>query len=860
MRKEQDTAISKKAKGEASTPSLKISHNFDRVMVHARYPMTRLQPKLKVSQAGDQYERQADAIADQVTQFPSSPGQTANRANLRTKLLPAMPKPGGAGGMPAPPGLASQLAHAGSEGAPFASPIRQEMEEAFSFDFSQVRIHAGEQAASMAQSLQARAFTHGQDIFFNRGQYGPVHSAGKRLLAHELAHVVQQSTTSSAPALQRQGMSRDWQHEADRMTTAELEAEIQAIQAQLMEFMESNEETEQLSEGLAILERTLMQRQRGRIRFRQGLQSLRESQRQRAGESSAAGALEVAVLPQNAQVVFTMGFATGFFTELPPGEVLDAEQDLNEHYLQFTGGYLVGLPVGLWHGLTGLLEGLWTLAQLGARLSPAGILYTLGEQAWAFGSDPQGYIRQRRQEYEQVRAIARALQEFGEEFREDPSIVMQWSGDLGLALGEHMGGRFTDEFLRQSAYEKGYMVGDIAGMILFEILLEIILAVATEGVGNLIRGVAAVGQGLRAGGRLANVLRRMLEASPAIRRLLQALNRGEDVLDVARASERAIDAAEDVASAPARQRGGNVVDLDEYRRRRQAADRPPSEPAAAERPVELPEEQELPMAVGQEFTPSSRVRDPNAPRASAGEGGGRGGTGTGPGDTLGAAGPESAGTGSGRRPPDAVRPETGSELERSLIDEHLGSVRATGGQQLIFRGGGRRSLRTFYDEMLQHRRSGAGLPSRFRPGVLSQSTRRFIESHPDLLRTWERIGGSRIAEDMAQELARLRQAQRQLPTGSVEFRSLDRRITLLDDELRRVVDWETGSVGSKRPDLVEVFPERRQIVVTDITQTPFNEWHNFKTRFYAAAISEVFGGWETIAVDASRSVVRALTP
>jgi hypothetical protein len=66
------------------------------------------------------------------------------------------------------------------------------LSNALGADFSGVKVHTGQNAVEMNRSLNARAFTHGNDIYFNKGEYNPESSEGKRLLAHELTHVVQQ--------------------------------------------------------------------------------------------------------------------------------------------------------------------------------------------------------------------------------------------------------------------------------------------------------------------------------------------------------------------------------------------------------------------------------------------------------------------------------------------------------------------------------------------------------------------------------------------------------------------------------------------------------------------------------------------
>jgi hypothetical protein len=77
-------------------------------------------------------------------------------------------------------------------------PVRAEMESRLGHDFSRVRIHADAHADTSAHALHARAYTVGQDVVFAAGQYAPHNEAGRRLLAHELAHTTQQGSVSIA--------------------------------------------------------------------------------------------------------------------------------------------------------------------------------------------------------------------------------------------------------------------------------------------------------------------------------------------------------------------------------------------------------------------------------------------------------------------------------------------------------------------------------------------------------------------------------------------------------------------------------------------------------------------------------------
>jgi len=81
-----------------------------------------------------------------------------------------------------------------SGGRPLTKKARSEFEHAFDIDFGKVRIHTDSQAVQMSQDIGAQAFTHKNHIFFNEGKYNPEAIEGKRLLAHELTHTIQQQT------------------------------------------------------------------------------------------------------------------------------------------------------------------------------------------------------------------------------------------------------------------------------------------------------------------------------------------------------------------------------------------------------------------------------------------------------------------------------------------------------------------------------------------------------------------------------------------------------------------------------------------------------------------------------------------
>lgn len=106
---------------------------------------------------------------------------------------------------------------ASSSGQPLPSSVRARMEPALGEDLSRVRVHTGPAAESAADRLDARAFTLGTDIAFNRGQFQPGTPAGDAMLAHELAHVAQQRGASpNGPASQSESAA----HESDATSSA----------------------------------------------------------------------------------------------------------------------------------------------------------------------------------------------------------------------------------------------------------------------------------------------------------------------------------------------------------------------------------------------------------------------------------------------------------------------------------------------------------------------------------------------------------------------------------------------------------------------------------------------------------------
>lgn len=158
-----------------------------------------------------------------------------------------------------------QLARGG--GQALDTKVRGQMESAFGADFSKVRVHTDAGAHSLNRALNARAFTTGQDIFFNQSEYNPGRSGGRELIAHELTHVVQQ--TGGVQAKMRVGEVGDqYEQEADRVAKQVMRMpEAQVIQqdrecvARLQRLSVEDEENRLLAKPLTEQVTTSVQRQ-----------------------------------------------------------------------------------------------------------------------------------------------------------------------------------------------------------------------------------------------------------------------------------------------------------------------------------------------------------------------------------------------------------------------------------------------------------------------------------------------------------------------------------------------------------------------------------------------------------------------
>lgn len=189
-----------------------FTHNFN---------FANIQTKLKVSQPGDEYEQEADRMAKQIMETPvldSIPLHVVRKngridrkcscqmdKNEEEKDFSINRKILGIAHQVSPTEIPEQFSNIISNtGIQIDSNTRGFMESKFGYDFSNVRIHTDDTAAKSAYSINALSYTAGTNIVFGKGQYQPNSLEGKKLLAHELVHVIQQSTSKGRESIEIQ--------------------------------------------------------------------------------------------------------------------------------------------------------------------------------------------------------------------------------------------------------------------------------------------------------------------------------------------------------------------------------------------------------------------------------------------------------------------------------------------------------------------------------------------------------------------------------------------------------------------------------------------------------------------------------
>lgn len=170
-----------------------------------------LQRKLSIGASNDPLELEADRVADQVMAASLNSAVNIIPPRIQRYAWQAAESKG-----TAPASVDRVLA---SSGKPLEPAIRQDMESRFGHDFSQVRVHTGDAAEQSARDVNAHAYTAGNNVVFGAGRFAPGANEGRRLIAHELTHVVQQRAYQQT-AVQRFALALDFEKLAKEIEDA----------------------------------------------------------------------------------------------------------------------------------------------------------------------------------------------------------------------------------------------------------------------------------------------------------------------------------------------------------------------------------------------------------------------------------------------------------------------------------------------------------------------------------------------------------------------------------------------------------------------------------------------------------------
>ena len=137
----------------------------------------KVKAKLEMTQPSDAEEQEAEAVADSIVN--------------EGRIARAVSNGNSGEGVALSSSFGNKLSALQGQGSRLYGGLKEKMESGFGRDFSNVRLHTDEASAEMSSSISAKAFTYGNDIYFNQGQFNPKTRDGQKLLAHELAHVAQ---------------------------------------------------------------------------------------------------------------------------------------------------------------------------------------------------------------------------------------------------------------------------------------------------------------------------------------------------------------------------------------------------------------------------------------------------------------------------------------------------------------------------------------------------------------------------------------------------------------------------------------------------------------------------------------------
>ena len=175
--------------------------HFGKIRAKREFASMQIQAKLNIGKPNDKYEKEADDTAAKVVQQINSSPQRGSvqkqesleseDEELQTKSL--VQRRENLNGGEASTDLESSIQNARAGGQSLDPNLQAQMGQAMGADFSGVKVHTDSHSDQLNKSIQAKAFTTGQDVFFRKGAYEPRSQGGQELIAHELTHVMQQN-------------------------------------------------------------------------------------------------------------------------------------------------------------------------------------------------------------------------------------------------------------------------------------------------------------------------------------------------------------------------------------------------------------------------------------------------------------------------------------------------------------------------------------------------------------------------------------------------------------------------------------------------------------------------------------------
>lgn len=221
------TNLQRKTEGDKKSTGL-LPQNSRQTIIQPKadihgYRPSLVQTQLVIGNSHDSCEAEANRVADQVVSIPDTAlkpslipvkEETGIKKQSAYRRISSIPPPTisgkkisrqGAANAPSPAlrafNIEAKLNNSAGRGSPMDAATKAFMETRFGTDFTAVRIHTNTDAVRMSNALGARAFAYGRDVYFNRGEYQPTSLEGRRLLAHELTHVVQQGAAIQRKAI-----------------------------------------------------------------------------------------------------------------------------------------------------------------------------------------------------------------------------------------------------------------------------------------------------------------------------------------------------------------------------------------------------------------------------------------------------------------------------------------------------------------------------------------------------------------------------------------------------------------------------------------------------------------------------------